>query len=378
MELKIGILLPRSDMFPRLAVDFLNGVKLPFSQSVVNNSVPKFIIESVGNATDLSLLQRVEQMLLQDEADVIVSFCSFFMLDSLVTLANSYKKPIVHVTLGARVLKPSHHSHYVIHQSLNLCQTSYLSGKYAAMNFGKKAALLSSFYDGAYQISESFFQGFTDHGGEFVYNYVSPMDYKSETFDVMIEGLKNTNPEVMFSVFSFKEGNKILKKLAQSGLDSVPTVAVPLMTDETNEKENELPENFYSIASWAFDEETELMENFKSDYQKKYSETPNIFALLGDEVGTLLSHCLQNEGSIPAQIGAYFSGKTIETSRGELRFSDYNESIPQFFKVRKLDPVEGNYQNAVIEVLDSSFSEIIYKNMESLPYTGWKNPYICT
>lgn len=378
MELKIGILLPRSDMFPRLSIDFLNGIKLPFSQSTLDNCVPKFIIESVGNASDESLLQKVEQMLLQDETDVIVSFCSFFMLDGLVKLANSYRKPIVHVTLGARVLKPSHNSPYVIHQSLNVCQTSYLSGRYAAMNFGKKAALLCSFYDGAYQISESFFQGFTQHGGEIIYNYVSPMDYKSETYDVMIEGLKNTNPEVMFSIFSFKEGNKVLTKMAQSGLDSVPTVAVPLMTDETNEKENELPENFYSIASWAFGEDAGPMDDFKVNYQNKFSETPNIFGLLGDEIGTLLVYCLENENSIPAQIGAYFSDKTIETPRGELRFSQYNESIPQFFKVRRLEPVEGNYQNAVVEVLDSSFSEIIYKNMEELPYTGWKNPYICT
>lgn len=378
MELKIGILLPKSDMFPRLAIDFLNGFKLSFNQSDAHNYVPKFIIESVGNATDSSLLQRVERMLLQEETDVIVCFCSYFMLDSLVTIANSYRKPIVHVTLGARVLKPTHHSPYVLHVSLNLCQTSYLSGKYAAEQFGKKAALLSSFYDGGYQLTESFFQGFTDHQGEIVYNYVSPMDYKSETFDAMIEGLKQTNPEVLFSIFSYKEGNKVLVKLAQSGLDSIPNVAIPLMTDESNETEVQLPENFYSIASWAFGEDSKSMDDFNQNYQSTYSETPNIFSLLGDEVGAILSYCLQNEVSIPNQLGTYFSNKTVFTSRGELRFSQYNESIPQFFKLRKLEQTEGNYQNAVIEVLDSSFSEIIYKKMEELPYTGWKNPYICT
>jgi len=378
MELKIGVLLPKSDMFPRLAIDFLNGFKLSFNPLVDQNYVPKLLIESVGNATDSSLLERVERMLLQEETDVIVCFCSYFMLDSLVTIANSYRKPIVHVTLGARVLKPTHVSPYVLHVSLNLCQTSYLSGQYAAANFGKKAALLSSFYDGGYQLTESFFQGFIDNEGEVVYNYVSPMDYKSETFDSMIEGLKATQPEVLFSVFSYKEGNKVLAKLAQSGLDSIPTVAIPLMTDESNEVEVQLPENFYSIASWAFGEDLKLMDDFRNSYLSKYNETPNIFSLLGDEVGAILLHCLQNESSIPAQVGTYFSNKTLTTPRGELRFSKYNESIPQYFKLRKLEGTDGNYQNAVQEVLDSSFSDIIYNKMEELPYTGWKNPYICT
>lgn len=377
MELKIGILLPKSDMFPRLAIDFLNGFKLSLNQSDTDSYVPKYIIESVGNATDSSLLERVERMLLQEETDVIVCFCSYFMLDSLVTIANSYRKSIVHVTLGARVLKPTHHSPYVLHVSLNLCQTSYLSGKYAAITFGKKAALLSSFYDGGYQLSESFFQGFTDHDGQIVYNYVSPMDYKSETFDTMIEGLKETSPEVLFSIFSYKEGNKVLAKLSQSGI-TIPTVAIPLMTDENIENEVQLPENLYSIASWAFGEATKSMEEFKQNYQSKYSDAPNIFSLLGDEVALILSYCLQKESSIPDQIGTYFSNKTLFTTRGELRFSEYNESIPLFFKLRKFELTEGNYQNAVIEVLDSSFSEIIYKKMEELPYTGWKNPYICT
>jgi branched-chain amino acid transport system substrate-binding protein len=378
MELKIGILLPKSDMFPRLAIDFLNGFKLSFNSSDDQNYVPKFIIESTGNATDSSLLQRVERMLLQEETDVIVCFCSYFMLDSLVTIANSYRKPIIHVTLGARVLKPTHHSPYVLHVSLNLCQTSYLSGKYAAQHFGKKAALLSSFYDGGYQLTESFFQGFTDHQGEIVYNYVSPMDYKLETFDAMIEGLQQTNPEVLFSVFSYKEGNKVLAKLAQSGIDSIPTVAIPLMTDESNETEVQLPENFYSIASWAFGEDSKSMDDFNQNYQNKYSETPTIFSLLGDEVGTILSYCLQKENSIPNQLGTYFSNKILFTSRGELRFSKYNESIPQHFKLRKLVGVEGKFHNEVKEVFDSSFSDIIYNKMEELPYSGWKNPYICT
>lgn len=377
MELKIGVLLPKSDMFPRLAIDFLNGFKLSLNESN-SKYTPKLLIESVGNATDSSLLERVERMLLQEEADVIVCFCSYFMLDGLVAIANSYRKPIVHVTLGARVLKAKHHSSYVLHLSLNLCQTSYVSGHYAATHFGKKGALLSSFYDGGYQLTESFYQGFIDHEGEIVYNYVSPMDYKAETFDTMIEGIKANQPDVLFCIFSYKEGNKVLAKLAQTGLDTIPAVAVPLMTDETNVNDSDLPANFYTVASWAMEEEGDAMNQFKSSYVSKYDESPNIFSLLSHEVETIFLHCVQNEGQIPNQIGTYFSNKMLTSPRGELRFSKYNESIPTSFSLRKLATTKGNYQNSVIDTIDASITETIYNKMEELPYTGWKNPYICT
>lgn len=378
MELKIGVLLPKSDMFPRLAIDFMNGLKLVFNQNENQNKVPKFLFESVGNATDSSLLERIERMFLQEEAEVIVSFCSYFMLDQLTTIANSYRKPIIHVTLGARVLKSTHKSPYVLHMSLNLCQTAYLSGQYAAESLGKKGALLSSFYDGGYQLTASFFEGFTDHGGQIVYNYVSPMDYKSETFDTMIEGINQSQPEILFSIFSYKEGNKVLSKLRQANVDSIPSIGIPLMTDESNHIDSDLPHNFYTIASWSMDNESEVMSKFQNDYKSKFSEKPNIFSLLGNEVGIVILEAFQKENVIPSEIGTYFSGKTLFTPRGELLFSEYNESIPSEYKLRRLEVAEGNYKNTVVEVLNSSLSDTLYKKMEELPYTGWKNPYICT
>jgi branched-chain amino acid transport system substrate-binding protein len=375
MELKIGVLLPRSDMFPTLAIDFLNGIKLPFKLLDEQNYNPKFIIESIGNATDSNLLQRIEQMMLQEEVDIIISFCSYFMLDNLVTIANSFKKPIIHVSLGARVLKPTHCSPYVLHESLNLCHTSYLSGKYAVEKFGKKVAMLSSFYDGGYHMSEALYNGIFDHGGEIVYNYVSPLDYKTETFQTLIEGIENSKPDVLVSLFSYKEANKVIEKLTESGLDAIPNIAVPLMTDESIEISNSLPKNIYSIAS---EDETESMKNFCSNYIKQYEEKPTIISLLGEEIGNILLNTVQNEGKIPNKIGDYLQPKIVTSTRGNLRFTECNESIPDSFKVRILEKQNGFFQNTVIEALDSSTSEIINKKMENLPNTGWKNPYICT
>ena len=76
MNLKIGILLPRSDMFPAIGLDIMNGQKLALKSNKHSEALPHFIIENVGNAAGDNLLGITEKLLLQEEVDFIIGFCS--------------------------------------------------------------------------------------------------------------------------------------------------------------------------------------------------------------------------------------------------------------------------------------------------------------
>lgn len=371
------MLLARSDMFPALAKDILNGLKLAFKNAGPQFS-PKLFIESIGNGTDDEVLQRVEKLLLQEDVDVVVGFCSFFMLDRLAAIATSYKKPIVHVSLGARSLKAMHVNPYMLYQSLNLTHSSYLSGKIAVETIGKKAAILASFYDGGYHMAEAFVRGFVDNGGEIIYNYVSQMDYRQDDFGSMIEGIQNTQPDVLFALFSYKEAERVLEVMAASGLDHLKMLTIPTMVDEGTKVGQVNPDQIISIASWAFDESAAAMEAFKKDYEENHAEKPNIMGLLGNEVGIVLTDALKRDGKLPEKIGAYMASMTIQSPRGELQYTEHNESVPNAFKVRQLSARDGVCHNAVIAQIDAAGAEDIYEKMGEIPNTGWKNPYICT
>lgn len=376
MELKIGILLPRSDMFPTLALDFLNGLKLVLKNAERHSSVPKYIVEGIGNASNDTLLRTAEKMILQEQVDVCISFCSEFKLEEMVNMFNAYKKPLIHVDLGGRVLKNEHKSAYVVHHNLNLWQSAYLAGAHAAHNFGKQAAMISSFYDGGYHLATSFEEGFTDHGGTIVYNYVSPMDYKSESFDTMIEGLKTTKPDVVFALFSYNESIKVFDKIAASNInETIPFMVIPLMTDEGTHTKNYNLDNIYSIASWSFDDEIPEMKSFISDYKANFSATPNIFGLLGYEVGLILTNWLEsNQGLITECLKT----KSIASPRGTLKFNSFNDSQVANYKLRKFNFNQIKYHNTVIDTMESSIIDDLYLKFSDLPLTGWKNPYICT
>ena len=172
MELKIGILLPRSDMFPTLGKDFLNGLKLSLKNSVPK-VVPNFLVEGIGNAADENLLKTAEKMLLQEDVDLAVSFCSIYKLEEMVSLFHNYKKPLIHIDLGGSVLKKEHTaSPYVLHHTLNIWQSAYATGKYVAQKLGKTAAVITSMYEGGYHIGATFEKGFISEGGYIASYYV--------------------------------------------------------------------------------------------------------------------------------------------------------------------------------------------------------------
>jgi len=366
-------------MFPTLALDFLNGLKLVLNKSNNSSNFPQLIIEGIGNATDNSLLKVAEKMILQEDVDLTISFCSIFKLKELVAIFNSYKKPLIHLDLGGNVFKKEHISEYVLHHTLNLCQSSYVSGVYAAKVYGKNAALAVSFYDGGYHIAESFVKGFTENGGSIVYNYVSPMDYKSESYETMVQGIETSKPDVIFTLFSYKEATKVFETLSKSKLNGkIPFLAIPLMTDEVYNTKNYQLKNVYSIASWALDEEIPEIKNFISEYQSSYEETPNIISLLGYETGLTIANSITSDYKLPSKISKHLRSKIIDTPRGKLSYNSFNDSQITQFKLREFKFSNTNYQNIVIENIDASISDNLNQKFEEFPLTGWQNPYICT
>jgi len=379
MNLKIGVLVPRSDMFPTLGLDLMNGLKLAFKNSGPEVINPNFMVEGIGNAVDAGLLKTAEKFILQEDVAITIAFCGFNQLTELVAIFNNYKKPLICLDLGGVVLHKDQTSPYVLHHTLNIWQSAYAAGRYAAKEYGKKGSVIASMYDGGYHISAAFVEGFVNGGGTIASYYVSPMDYKSESFEGMVAGLREAEPEVVFALFSFKEGQKVFDVLAKSDLNgTIPILAIPLMTDESINKEDLQIKNVKSIATWAFDDEHEAMQNFVANYAEAYEDAPNIIGLLGFEAGLTISYCISSEGTIASKLADTLQEKSLETPRGNLQYNILNESQIGTFKVRKFQYNKTKYRNPVIDTMDALFSETLYEIFENLPNPAWQNPYICT
>lgn len=374
MSLKIGVLLAKSDMYPSLGLDFMNGIKMAFTASTTIDT-PQFIIENVGIAVDDTVLRIAEKLILHEEVDGLIAFCGSVKIAALTSIVTGYKKPLIHVDLGANVVKEQFKSPYVLHHTLNLWQSCYEAGVYAN-TFGNLATIAASFYDGGYQMTQSFANGFADSGGKINNFFVSNQDYKLESFEKLITNIIEEKPSVVFLLFSYKEAIKVFEKLAEIDLGETTLITTPIMTDE-NAHHKDYGLNIQSIANWSFDDTSSEMKKFLIEYQEKHLEKPNIFSLMGFEIGQTILAATQI-GKWGPKISEALKGKKIDSPRGKLFYNDANESQLETFKVRSLRFEEGVIRNDIIKTINISENNFDYSKFEEIPYTGWQNPYICT
>ena len=376
--MKIAFLLPRSDMFPTLPRDFLNGFKIGIS------SVPELastemdiMVESIGNGADEAVLNKAEQIILEGKADVIVAFCSAFHLSALVKTANSYQFPILVVDLGGNVLKGEHFSPWVLHHSLHLCNAAYMAGSYAATHIGKKGAVISSFYDGGYQLPAAFVDGFVENGGEVVYNFVAPMEYKTTDYSSMLEGIQSNEADVLFGIFSYKESQAVFEFLSSHRESEIPPVmAIPLMTDESMDFPDYGLGQVLSMASWTFSDPGPEMQTFLDEYKGAFKQTANIFSLLGYETYQLLTKMQLQEGA--KGIKEMSATEVVGSPRGPLLVNDNNQTEIKQHYLRSFEYNCTAYKNKVIATIPAMEERQLVTHYENVAYTGWLNPYICT
>ena len=378
-RLKIGILIPKSDMYPTLGMDLMNGLKLAFSKSESIQESPSFIVENIGVAADDQVLKSAEKLILQEDVDLTLAFCGVLLLPQLARLQEQYKRPLIHLDLGGRVYNKEHCNPYVLHHTLNLWQSSFAAGQHAAEHMGKKCLLAVSFYDGAYHMTEAFNLGFTSKGGNITRFFVGNADYKLETFEGLFQGIQEEEPDFIFGIFSYKEGVKFLQAFAKSDYNGkIPIMANPSLTDEAIATEDYGIQKLETIASWSFDDGNPAMREFISNYKAQYDIPVNIISLMGFEAGNTIVEIISSEGTIMARLEDALNGKSIESPRGLLRYNSFNESQLDEFKIRKFEFNEVQYHNNITGTIDSSFTEKLQEELKDLPANGWQNPYLCT
>lgn len=371
MTLKIGVLIPRSDMYPVLGNDLLQGLRLYFKNE--DTIEPQFIIESIGNGADKSIINISEKLILQDQVDLVIGFCGKDILNQVIKIFDAYQKPFIHADLGANYLNHHIQSPYVIHHTLNLWESCYASGKYMVEHIGKKIALSASFYDGGYQLADAFVRGVMENGGEIIYNYISPLNYKEEGFVSFIDDLKDHQPDAIFGIFSYHEASTLLTELDQHHiLNNIPFFTTPIMVDETSLAKVDHFSKINSISSWVFDSKNKAMGNFMNSYTHLYQKSATIFSLLGYEIGQVINQ-------LPNLNLANDSLKDIETPRGLVRFNKRNEATIDHFLVNELHNQNYKTHLDVVKKLVNDVSiELSPSEYEQISSSGWKNPYICT
>lgn len=172
MNITIGILIPRSDIFPTFSQQIVKGIKLAFENAGIE---AKLIIEDIGKAVVPDIVMAKANGLIMQDVDITIAYAGKKVLNELKTLYKNSNKPLMLMGMAPNVVREEEYGEapYIAGNSFDLWQTTYLLGKYAAKNLGANGMASVGLFEGGYQFLPIFNEAVEEEGKKIVATHIS-------------------------------------------------------------------------------------------------------------------------------------------------------------------------------------------------------------
>ena len=292
-SLKIGVLLPQSNQHPLYPASFLNGLRLAVNTGQqFEDFKTEVITEQINYGSPLITSEKVKQLITENNVNLLVGLFNSEVAHYIGDFVSNVKIPVIIANSGENYLTRNlKENPYLFFNTLNLCRNSYLAGKYAAENYGKRIAVVTSLYDSGYNALSAFYHGVEAAGGKITETYLrnsSDNDFISKTLD-------SIEKENLDGIYVFLNGNlaeDFFRTTLQRNL-SVPIITTSFVADD-NRLVNlgNAANGVHHFSNWSKNLNNKENETFFAEYKKRYAKKPDQFGFLGYESGLIVNYAI--------------------------------------------------------------------------------------
>lgn len=381
-KMNVGILYPRSKAHPTITQDFMDGIK---AYTGIQQTGITFTSESIGyGGSEKEVFEKAEKLLLVEGVDILVAFIGEKVLEMLHPLMQSSGKLLLVVHPGANYPDSWMPQANIIQLTLQDAFLCWLCGQDASKENAREALIASTFYDCGYLHLATMVSGYTDNGGNIVFNYINNQTYDDRFHINELEIFLADNKQVQNVLAVFDElpacmfFNKLncIDRAGELNMYVSPMMLQPaaLMNAESG---FQFPVSGYT--AWLPNAVTFNNKDFFDAFRLKTKREPGLFGLLGWETGMILKqisdmeNCdfLDGTGIATALQNIKFNGP-----RGELQLDpETNYFTAPFLRCH----LPGNSGEMTISV--RAFPSDDWKIYTQLPThgasSGWTNTYLC-
>jgi branched-chain amino acid transport system substrate-binding protein len=385
--LRIGMLTPRSTLYPTMGFDILNGLKTGFAQLNLSDHV-SLITDNIGFGTDeAEIYTKAEKMLLGDNADMVIACCDSRIAAMLQPLFTAADKLLLVTNPGANLPESWQPQPTTIVHSLNFCFNTALTGALAASN--GTAAMAASYYDAGYNQVYSMLTSFQQNGGRILYNHVTHLKTEQFTLQPLKEFMVSENgTQNLLCLLSADMAALFYKEMAIMQQNQPCNLFVaPMMLEETMIKglNNEVAiAHVQGYTPWLSTLGNAHNQQFVSAYQAAYNKQPNLFTLLGWDSALIIEQFSQqlqsNNNNTANAVKAMGNGAPMASPRGWIKLDPASHHIygPAYL-VKANDHFE-----LTIAGNDSLDMDTEWKNFTATMalssteiHSAWRNTYLC-
>jgi branched-chain amino acid transport system substrate-binding protein len=385
--LRIGILTPRSTLYPTMGFDILSGLKIGFAKYNISNEIT-LVTENIGFGTDEpEIYTKAEKMLLGENADVVIVCCDSRIAAMLQSLFTAAGKLLLVVNMGANLPEGWQAEPTTITHSLNFCFCASLTGKLAAVN--QSGALVASFYDAGYNQVFSMVTRFQQQNSKILYNHVTHL--KPENFTLLpLQQFLASEPQVqsLLCLFSADMAELFYKEMPALQQNHHCDIFVsPMLLEEAlinSIKNNSSIKNVQGYTPWKIELSNNNNKQFITAYESAENKKPNVFALLGWDTALIIDSFYQqlkaNNNNTAKAVEAMHTQPILPSPRGWIKLDAATNHI---YGPAWLVNTNNNFEITIqednplnIDEEWKSYKDEIFLAPTEL-HSAWRNTYLC-
>ena len=374
--MKIGILIPRSNVFPTLGMHYLNGIRLGWQTT---KTTPEWITELIDYGVDPNLIIRKSQDLIyQHNPDLVFCFASNHLFDDLSKFYDAHQIPLIFNNFGAAVLKSDYRSPYVLYNSLNLWFSTWLLGKIISQQNPQSLLISSSFLSAGYPFSAMMQDAF-DHNIDISAVHVLPNQGNANHMRTLTDQISATQPQTVTGFYEAHEAQLFINALIENqktdnAIEQFYVSPFTVTDDIVNYPEQS---RLTCVTSWDIKLNNRANQQFITAYHNHYNKTANFEAMLGYESAAFISKSFIEKQSIQTMLDEHSTIK-YNSPRGTIGVDwNTNRVIHPHYQRDIYHSDKSTHRDINSIELSREHAEVLANVDESLMYNGWRNPYLC-
>lgn len=312
--IKIGLLLPRSVIYPAINFDIVDGIRAGLLHEGCEQT--QIVTASIGIAAKNDEVYARCEQLLMDGADVMVAYVNPSTAEFIHPLFTSSGKILIVLDSGMHFPTTEKKLSNAIFISLQGALCCRVSARNAVQSGIFNHAFTCSFYDAGYRSSIAFADSLDHSGGSIGFNHVTPLRRSEFSLEPLANYLKENPTNGVLAAFcgdmaeDFFKAGKELNLFAKNTIWGSPYMAEELWLDKTPYPGGSMK----TSVTWARYLDIPSNHTFLKVLNKPGKA--NIFSVIAWEAAALIATASENINSEVA--AAKWAGHNFEGPRGKL------------------------------------------------------------
>lgn len=349
---KLGVLLPFTQVYAQLGQDCLDGMELYFDRVNRLGGGRQIQIIKEDEGVDAGpAVQKARKLIESDNVDIFTGFVSTPIAYGARDMLDAAKLPTIVSTAGGNDLTRGRRSAYIFRSSYSAWQIAYPLGGYMAKDI-KRVVVTAADYAFGRECAEAFKDNFTRSGGT-VLKELYPK-FPNTDYGPFLPEIQSAKPEATYNFYAGSDAVNFVRQYDEFGLKSG---GIKLYGSGTMLEEDTFPGQGtsalggISILHWAKTLDNPENVRFLAEWAAKYRRDPSVYAVHGFDTARTIVEALNatNGQTADREALAKAIGRVqFASPRGPFSYDPETNNVVHHIYVREVQVRDGRPTNVVL------------------------------